>query len=216
MDVFSEPTGKYLWRAVKRLPKPLENTESSNFNENKMAKTLQEQLLAMGLTDKKKAKQAEKQKKKNVKEARKGAEIVDEAKLLADKAKQEKIARDKALNDEKKAAAEAKAVMAQIKQLVTMNTISVDGDLAYNFTAGTKIKKIYVNEDIQDRLSRGKLAITSPNQDNKTFAVIPLGVAEKIRQRNQECFIYIAENTSPELEEDDPYADYQIPDDLMW
>ncbi len=216
MDVFSEPTGKYLWRAVKRLPKPLENTESSNFNENKMAKTLQEQLLAMGLTDKKKAKQAEKQKKKNVKEARKGAEIVDEAKLLADKAKQEKIARDKALNDEKKAAAEAKAVMAQIKQLVTMNTISVDGDLAYNFTAGTKIKKIYVNEDIQDRLSRGKLAITSPNQDNKTFAVIPLGVAEKIRQRNQECFIYIAENTSPEIEEDDPYADYQIPDDLMW
>jgi hypothetical protein len=32
-----------------------------------MALTLQEQLLAMGLTDKKKAKQAEKQKKKNVK-----------------------------------------------------------------------------------------------------------------------------------------------------
>ena len=181
-----------------------------------MAKTLQEQLLAMGLTDKKKAKQAEKQKKKNVKEARNGAEVIDEAKELADKAKQEKIARDKVLNDERKAAADAKAVMAQIKQLVTMNTISIDGDLAYNFTAGTKIKKIYVNEDIQDRLSRGKLAITSPNQDNKTFAIIPLGVAEKIRQRNQECFIYIAENTSPEIEEDDPYADYQIPDDLMW
>lgn len=181
-----------------------------------MAKTLQEQLLAMGLTDKKKAKQAEKQKKKNVKEARNGAEVIDEAKVLADKAKQEKIARDKALNDEKKAAAEAKAITAQIKQLITMNTISVDGDLAYNFTAGTKIKKIYVNEDIQDRLSRGKLAITSPNQDNKTFAVIPLGAAEKIRQRDQECFIYIAENTSPEIEEDDPYADYQIPDDLMW
>ena len=97
-----------------------------------------------------------------------------------------------------------------------MNTISVEGDLAYNFTAGTKIKKVYVNEDIQDRLSRGKLAITSPNQDNKTFAIIPLGVAEKIRQRDQECFIYIAENASKEIEEDDPYADYQIPDDLMW
>ena len=25
-----------------------------------------------------------------------------------------------------------------------------------------------------------------------------------------------AENASPEVEEDDPYADYQIPDDLMW
>ena len=181
-----------------------------------MAKTLQEQLLAMGLTDKKKAKQAEKQKNKNVKEARKGADIVDEAKVLADKAKQDKLARDRVLNDEKKAAADAKAVTAQIKQLIQMNTIKVDGDLAYNFTAGTKIKKIYVNDDIQYRLSRGRLAITSPEQDNKTFVVIPLGVAEKIRQRDQECYIYIAENQSNEVEEDDPYADYQIPDDLMW
>lgn len=181
-----------------------------------MAKTLQEQLLAMGLTDKKKAKQAEKQKKKNVKEKRKGNDVVDEAKVLADKAKQEKLARDKALNDEKKAAADAKAIAAQIKQLIKMNTISVEGELAYNFTAGTKIKKVYVNEDIQDRLSRGKLAIISPEQDNKTFAIIPLGVVEKIRQRDEECFIYIAENQSEEVEEDDPYADYQIPDDLMW
>jgi hypothetical protein len=55
-----------------------------------MAKTLQEQLLAMGLTDKKKAKQAEKQKKKSVKEARKGADVIDEAKVLADKANQDK------------------------------------------------------------------------------------------------------------------------------
>ncbi len=181
-----------------------------------MALTLQEQLLAMGLTDKKKAKQAEKQKKKNVKEARNGADIIDEAKVLADKAKQEKIARDKVLNDEKKAAANVKAIAAQIKQLIKMNTISIDGELAYNFTAGTKIKKVYVNEDIQDRLSRGKLAITSPEQDNKTFAIIPLGVAEKIRQRDQECFIYIAESSVDDIEEDDPYADYQIPDDLMW
>ncbi len=178
-----------------------------------MAKTLQEQLLSMGLTDKKKAKQAEKQKKKNIKEARKGEEVIDQAKVLADKAKQEKITRDKALNEEKKAAAEAKAIVAQIKQLIQMNTIKVTGDVAYNFTAGKKIKKIYVNDDIQDRLSRGKLAISGIDQN---FAIIPLGVAEKIRQRDQECYIYIAENQDSEVEEDDPYAAYQIPDDLMW
>lgn len=181
-----------------------------------MAKTLQEQLLSMGLTDKKKVKQAEKQKKKNVKEARKGAEIVDEAKVLADKAKQDKLSRDKVLNAEKKAAAEEKAIGAQIKQLIQMNTIQVNGEVAYNFTAGTKIKKIYVNDDIQYRLSRGRLAIISPEQDNKAFVVIPLGVAEKIRQRDQDCFIYIAESQPDDVEEDDPYADYQIPDDLMW
>ena len=94
-----------------------------------------------------------------------------------------------------------------------MNTIQVEGELAYNFTAGSKIKKIYVNEDIQDRLSRGKLAIAS--LDN-SFVVIPLGVVDKIRQRDEETFIYLAENTNQEVDEDDPYADYQIPDDLMW
>jgi len=178
-----------------------------------MGNSLQDQLLAMGLTNKKKAKEAEKAKNKNKKAARKGEEVIDQAKVDAEKARQEKLERDKALNAEKKAQEEAKAIAAQVKQLIKMNTIQVEGELAYNFTAGSKIKKIYVNEDIQDRLSRGKLAIAS--LDN-SFAIIPLGVVEKIRQRDEDTFIYIAENTSQEVDEDDPYADYQIPDDLMW
>ena len=167
----------------------------------------------MGLSNKKKAKEAEKAKNKNKKAARKGEEVVDHTKEAVEKARLEKLERDKVLNAEKKAQEEAKAIAAQVKQLIQMNTITVEGELAYNFTAGNKIKKIYVNDDIQDRLSRGKLAIASID---KTFAIIPLGAADKIRQRDEACFIYIAENTSQEIDEDDPYADYQIPDDLMW
>lgn len=178
-----------------------------------MGNSLQDQLLAMGLTNQKKAKAAEKEKKKNAKNARKGEEVVDHVKVAAEKARQEKLERDKALNAEKKAQDEAKAIAAQIKQLIQMNAISAEGEVAYNFTAGKKIKKVHVTEDIQDRLSRGKLAIAG--LDN-TYVVIPLGVADKIRQRDEACFIYIAENTSQEPDEDDPYADYQIPDDLMW
>ena len=178
-----------------------------------MGNSLQDQLLAMGLTNKKKAKEAEKAKNKKKKAERKGEEVIDQAKVDAEKARQEKLERDKALNAEKKAQEEAKAIAAQVKQLIKMNSIQVEGELAYNFTAGSKIKKIYVNEDIQDRLSRGKLAIAS--LDN-SFVVIPLGVVDKIRQRDEETFIYLAENTNQEMDEDDPYADYQIPDDLMW
>ena len=178
-----------------------------------MGNSLQDQLLAMGLTNKKKAKEAEKAKNKKKKAERKGEEVIDQAKVDAEKARQEKLERDKALNAEKKAQEEAKAIAAQVKQLIKMNTIQVEGELAYNFTAGSKIKKIYVNEDIQDRLSRGKLAIAS--LDN-SFVVIPLGVVDKIRQRDEDTFIYLAENTNQEVDEDDPYADYQIPDDLMW
>ena len=46
--------------------------------------------------------------------------------------------------------------------------------------------------------------------------MVALQIAEKIRQRKDNHFIYIAENTQGDLAEDDPYAAYQIPDDLMW
>ena len=46
--------------------------------------------------------------------------------------------------------------------------------------------------------------------------MIPLQVAEKIRERDDGHFIVIAEQTDGQMDEDDPYAAYQIPDDLMW
>ena len=48
------------------------------------------------------------------------------------------------------------------------------------------------------------------------FAVIPVAIAEKIQQRNADHFIALAEKNAPQLDDDDPYAAYQIPDDLMW
>ena len=50
-----------------------------------------------------------------------------------------------------------------------------------------------------------------------TYYVIPAVIADKIRERNDQ---YIAAqvdvSTLNAPAEDDPYADYQIPDDLMW
>ena len=40
-------------------------------------------------------------------------------------------------------------------------------------------------------------------------------VAEKIMQRDASCIVSDA-TTRLETEEDDPYADYKVPDDLMW
>jgi uncharacterized protein YaiL (DUF2058 family) len=49
-----------------------------------------------------------------------------------------------------------------------------------------------------------------------SYAVITLQVAEKTRERDDGHFIVIAEQTDGQMDEDDPYAAYQIPDDLMW
>ena len=45
--------------------------------------------------------------------------------------------------------------------------------------------------------------------------MIPSIVAEKIMQRDAACIVSQSSNRQ-ENEEDDPYADYQVPDDLMW
>lgn len=184
-----------------------------------MAKSLQEQLLAAGLVDKKKAKKAAKELKQQDHLQRTGQEnAIDAAKEKAAQALREKAARDRELNLKREQEAQAKAIAAQIKQLVQTNRIeSAHADIKYQFVDGKKVKSIYVDQAIFDRLSRGQLAIISLEvSGERSYQVIPLQIADKIKQRNEKHFIYIAENTSKALDEDDPYAGYEIPDDLMW
>lgn len=176
--------------------------------------SLQEQLLKAGLTNKKKVKQAEREKQKVAKQKRQGEDVVDEAKLQAEKARLAKIEKDKKLNEERQAQEQTKALAAQIKQLIEGHAISLDGaDLDYNFTDGTKIKRIQVTPLLQHQLSRGIVAIAKLEQ---TYFILPAVVADKIRERNDSYIVFQATPQAQEVEEDDPYADYQIPDDLMW
>ncbi len=107
----------------------------------------------------------------------------------------------------------SKEIKAQVKQLITLNAIEQrDGDIKYNFTDGTLVKSIYVTQEVRDQLSKGILSIA---RQEDTYTVIPSIVAKKIMERDSETII---ENESKEevLEEDDPYAQYVVPDDLMW
>lgn len=176
--------------------------------------SLQDQLLKAGLIDSKKAKQASKEKRKQQKVAKKSAQpVIDETKLAAEKARAEKIARDKALNAERDAAAQQKAIAAQIKQMVANNKQPKgNGDIAYNFTFDKKIKSIYVTEAVRDHLSAGRLMIVGLDEQ---FELVPRVIAEKISERNPNAVVQPPADSAT-VDEDDPYADYQIPDDLMW
>ena len=66
-------------------------------------------------------------------------------------------------------------------------------------------------EKIHDQL-RGLLAIVRLDAG---YEVIPSVVAEKIKLRDESCIVSNAA-TQAENEDDDPYADYKVPDDLMW
>lgn len=179
-----------------------------------MANSFGDQFLKAGLVNKTQLNQAEKSKSKQQKlKNKQKIEVVDEAAVAAKQAVAEKAARDRELNRQQKDEAERKAVQAQIRQLVELNRVSRDGgEVGYNFQDGTAIKKIFVTQDVHDKLARGLLAIV---RFDAGYEVIPSVVAGKILLRDESCIVSHA-TTQLEAGEDDPYADYKVPDDLMW
>ena len=181
-----------------------------------MAKSLQEQLLGAGLTNKAKAKTSKTNKRKQTQAQHKNKiVVVDETAEAMKQAKLKLIEKDKVLNLQKQQIAERKAIMAQIKQLIDAKKVPQDEDGgAYNFSDGAKIKKIYVNEEVREQLVKGRLAIV---KIEKRYEIVTAEVAEKIHQRDENCVLLLNErNSLDSLDENDPYADYQVPDDLMW
>lgn len=182
-----------------------------------MPVSLQDQLKKSGLIDDKKAKQLKRAKHKQEKTARKTrGPAVDEHKVKLELAKAEQINKDRQLNLEKNRQAEKQALAAQIKQLIQMNAVARDGDRKFSFADANVIKHIYVSQTQIDQLSRGTLAIVRQLEGEKpNYVLVPKGVAEKIEQRDAQVVVSKAQQ-KPGGEEDDPYADFQIPDDLTW
>ncbi len=128
--------------------------------------------------------------------------------------REEKVARDRELSRQLNEKAERKAVAAQIKQLIEVNRVDRnDGEIAYQFTDGKKINKIYVTALLQTQLSNGLIAIIKLGDK---YELVPSQVAEKIAQRDESRIILQNQASNDSGDEDDSYADYQIPDDLMW
>ena len=176
--------------------------------------SLQDQFLKAGLVNKNKAKQVQQDKSKQKKiERRTGTESVDEAKLAAAELQRKNAERARELNAQRDAAAQQKAIMAQIVQLVQKNRQNKgNGDVAYNFTLGTKIERIHVSEKVRDHLVAGRLAIVSHGGG---FELVPRVIADKIAERDPALVVRVKKAVAA-VEEDDPYAAFQIPDDLMW
>ncbi|WP_167012422.1 DUF2058 domain-containing protein [Candidatus Pantoea multigeneris] len=179
-----------------------------------MAKlTLQEQMLKAGLVSSKKVAKVQKTAKKSRVQAREAREAVEENKKA-------QLERDKQLNEQIKQAAQAKEYQAQVKQLIEMNRITVaKGDISFNFTDNNLIKKMLVDKLTQSQLVNGRLAIARLSIDSNgdaQYAIIPAVVADKIAQRDASSIVLHSVLSQEAEDEDDPYADFKVPDDLMW
>lgn len=180
--------------------------------------SLKDQLLKAGLIDQKKAKQAEKEKRKHDNQARRTGESEhDEVKAAAQAAREAKAERDRELNRQRNEEAQQKALQAQIRQLVENHRQAKGagpGDTEYNFTHNSRIKKIRVSTKVHRQIVLGHLAIVAVGE---SYELVPRVVANKIAQRDSASILVDNFNTqTEEVAEDDPYKDYVIPDDLMW
>lgn len=176
-----------------------------------MGNSLREQLLKAGLVDKSKVQQAKKQtrKKKRNKSATGEPDRIEQA---VARAQADKAARDRELNRQKEIKQSAKARKGLLREYVEKNKLNDPAaEEPFNFVHGSSVKRLHVNAKQRDRLVAGKLAIV---QVGERYYLVETEVAVKMQGMLPGIFVYIAEQDMPA--EDDPYAEYQVPDDLMW
>ena len=189
-----------------------------------MKGSLQDQLLGAGLIKKQDANNIKTAKKKQVKKSQATkTELKNEAAELAEKARLEEQQKSQALNAKRKQEAEEKAAQAQIKQMIEKNSIvkkdrkvSEDEEMIYNFTDESKIKTMVVSPANHNLISKGIIAIAKLESD---YYLIPAEAARKISERDSSSIVLLNEFKSSDDNEDDsedPYAGFEVPDDLMW
>lgn len=180
-----------------------------------MNNPFQDQLLKAGLVTKQQVQKAKQDKnRKNKQQHSKKEKLVDENKLNAQQALEEKAKRDRELNKKKEEQARQKAISIEINQLIKDNCLARDEkcEIVYNFEHSKKVKRIYINAEMKQRIIEGKLGIA---RIEGRYELVPQNIAEKIQQRNEKRVVIFNQDQHA-VDENHAYSAYQVPDDLMW
>jgi uncharacterized protein YaiL (DUF2058 family) len=186
-----------------------------------VANSLQEQLLKAGLVSQQKAKQTKTEKRKDAKSRGQTPDpAAEERRRRAEQAQAEKAQRDRALNRERQEAAQRAALANELRQLIHAHRVTRDrGELAFNFADGKGLKRIYVTPEQQRGLADGRLVLV--RQDN-FYELLPSEIADKVLARDPDLVVVHNRRqaepaaASSKSETEDPYAGYEVPDDLVW
>ncbi len=179
-----------------------------------MRNPLQEQLLKAGLVNKTKAAQVVREQAK--KHKGKGPAAPSAEQLEAQRLQAEKAERDRALAAERNAQARAHEARAQVRQIVEAHKVRREGEIAYRFTDGDKIRDVLVNEALRAQLAAGTLVIVRHDQG---YELLPRIAADKVRERDPAMIVLDhghTEASSGNDADDEYYKQFQVPDDLIW
>ncbi|HEY0503977.1 MAG TPA: DUF2058 domain-containing protein [Lysobacter sp.] len=181
------------------------------------ANPLQEQLLKAGLV--KKSKVADVAREQNKARHAKGPSAPSEVQREAERARAEKAERDRALDAERKAQARAAELRAQARQIIEDRKVPRSGESEYRFTEGGAIRTVLVNDDLRRKLSAGVLVIVRLDE---RYELLPRAAADKVRERDAGMIVLDhgqpagTEPAPPTSEDDAYYAQFKVPDDLVW
>ncbi len=175
--------------------------------------SLQDQLLNAGLTTKSKANKVKFVKRKKTQQQHKNKiEPQNDASFWAQKARAEQLDKDRLLNEKRQRKIERREIYAQIAQLVNANKLAKDDDgSAFNFSDKNKIKTIYIADDLRQKIISGHAVVINLG---KSYEVVLRDVANKVAERDPQRVIDLNEKKSTTV--DDDYANFAVPDDLMW
>lgn len=179
-----------------------------------MRNPLQEQLLKAGLVNKAKAAQVVREQAKKHKgkgPAAPSAEQVEAQRLQVDK-----VERDRALAAERNAQMRVNEARAQVRQIVEAHKVKREGEIAYRFTDGDKIKDLLVNEALRAQLASGTLVIV---RHDHGYELLPRVAADKVYERDAAMIVLDhgrGEAGSGNNADDEYYKQFQVPDDLIW
>lgn len=188
------------------------------------ANALQAQLLKAGLVKKSQVSQVANQqaKARTDKHDPKAAAIAAEAELArieAEKARLEKVERDRQIAAERNAERRANELRAQARQIIADKKVVAKGEAEYRFNDGEVIRTLLMTEAVRKQVIDAALVIV---RDGEGYCLLPRVAAVQVRERAPELIVldnagrdYVEPSTG-NAEDDAYYAQFQVPDDLVW
>ena len=182
-----------------------------------MSMSLRDQLIQAGLGTKKQAKAAPPPKKAP---SRHQPPPISPEKLAAQKAAAAKSARDQELNRRQQEKAAAKARRAEVKQLIEQHRLPpVVSEEYFNFADGTRLARLAVTAALREQLIKGAVVIV---RYEGHYALVPEAAVARIRERDEHAIVAqeapasTTTSAASNPDNDDPYKDFVVPDDLVW
>ncbi|ORE88503.1 hypothetical protein ATO7_01470 [Oceanococcus atlanticus] len=182
-----------------------------------MSNSLRDQLIKAGLVTKKQAHETRKRKPrgKQAHQAKRQEKTQRDAELSAlDAHKRE---RDRELNAQREVQRKAREQADWVRQMLGSHAVAKgkpgDDDPAFHFTLAGAVQHLYVGASQRAQLAEGKLGLV---QFDGKYHLLPVSIARQLHEKIPQRTWVPEDNKDEPSGQDDPYADFQVPDDLMW